>query len=183
MWRLTLIAWTFFASMAAGSPPASLELKGITPGMTREQINSLYPGQCPFLGADDWARGCRNSPEVGLTTIADQPVRSIDFKFIEGGKLGGIFILIDSKSFAAIAEGLTAKYGKPVSLRKLPLTNRMGAKFQQEIAIWKRGGQKLVVTKYAGDADNGVVFFASDEYAKQMEKGEAEKAKSRQRDL
>lgn len=178
---LTVLVAAFTLTVSAAPPP--LELKGLTPGMTRNEINELYPGQCRFLGEDDWARGCDNTPYGTLGTIASEEVQFIDLVFIEGGKLGGVYMMIKPSSFSAISSAMTTKFGKPLKADRSVVENRVGVKFQQEILIWKRGGRTLEIRKYTNNLDTGTIFMGSDEFMKNLSKSATETARRRQNDL
>jgi len=73
-----------------------------------------------------------------------------------------IDIQVASRAFDGLLQGLSDRFGKPVSVKREKVQNRLGARFTNTVAKWKRGGKSLLIKKYNGDIKLGQIQFRHD---------------------
>ena len=64
-------------------------------------------------------------------------------------------------------ELLSEKFGKPTSLTRRSVQNRMGAKFEAIAAFWARPGYEITLDGVGHDLDGGTVTIETDDHFKQ----------------
>ena len=96
-------------------------------------------------------------------SIAERPVRSVMLQFYDE-RLYTISVTIDSVDFRAVGDALTARYGAPSAQTTEPVTNRMGASFDNEIRRWHEQDSHIELKKYSGRIDRGVVHYRLNDF-------------------
>lgn len=156
--------------LATIAKSSDLRLKGLFPGMTLDEADTLYPGikkYCAAVAAPQAEFSCHLDSKYFATgfdneafqTIAEHKVQ-IWMAHGSGNRIWHLSILIDSDSANEIGDQLARKY--PGSTVSMPIvTNRMNAKFQNKIRLWRRGDLILEVDRYGVDLSTGTVSFAS----------------------
>lgn len=110
------------------------------------------------------------SPEEGLTF---HEFNYAKFKFTEA------MFLIDPDQFEAVYDIFNTKYGKPNDMKESEVRNKLGAKFEQKIAIWINGDRIIRLQRYNDTLDEGSTFFGSiseDKKAKKEKEGKKKEA-------
>lgn len=138
-------------------------------GLTPEKKCMNEPGNYP----DN--RSCREAVRKEMT-FAGVPA-NISLFFYED-KFGLASALFASSDFARITAALREKYGKPSSVKTEPVTNRMGATFENQVLEWKKSGTAIRAEKYTSSLDDSTVRIFSDSYDAEFKKRlDAERAK------
>lgn len=155
--------------LATISKSSELRLKGLYPGMTLDDADTLYPGikaRCTDASAPLDEFSCHLDSQFGATfdneafhSIADRKVQ-IWMAHGSRNRIWHISILIDSDDADEIGDQLARKY--PGSSVIAPIVaNRMNAKFQNKIRTWRRGDLILEVDRYGVDLKTGSISFTS----------------------
>jgi len=81
-------------------------------------------------------------------------------------------IASNNEVHVALVKGFTKKFGSPSKFENSSVSNRMGAEFQRNIAVWiDKKGNKLTLINMANKIDEGMVLLES---AQQLRKDQAE---------
>lgn len=138
---------------AAAEEP--LELKGIRPGMTYEQLNTAVPGipcsLAPKVKRCGISGGLKGTPET-MNTLAGRSVKLWSMAFTPDMRVAAVMLSLTPADFDAVRLALEEKYG-PATTREVPIQNRMGATFKNTVSVWKRGDAVLELEKYGGSLD------------------------------
>jgi hypothetical protein len=87
--------------------------------------------------------------------------------------------LSNQMAFEVLNEGFTKKLGVPTKVLSVPVSNLMGAKFQQKLVTWRdKKGNKLTITNMVSDVKNGSLFLESATKIKEDKIKSQEKAKA-----
>lgn len=125
-------------------------------------------------------RSCREAVVKAMTYAG---VRAdISLMFYED-KLGMVRVTFGSDGFAASIESMREKYGEPTTKKSEPITNRLGATFENQILEWKNGGATVQAEKYASRVDRSSVKVFLDSYMTEFEKRRGAKAQQGAKDL
>lgn len=97
----------------------------------------------------------------GRTTIAGEKAAA-NVVIGSSGRLERVWLTISSSAYEAVLTELIKKYGKPSSVKRYGVQNGFGAAFTQVDTIWHGAdGQRLSVSKYAGNTEESTVYFSS----------------------
>ena len=148
-----LIALLLLPSVALG-----FDFKGIAIGApaTPEQVQEKLGVRCG-AGADG-KQVCN-----GNVTIAQE--RSYMILVISAqGVVQRIFLSLSPEAFDIVAPLLLEKFGPAASTSRSQVQNRMGAKFDQVIHLWKDEQENQVFySRYSGTVDKSVLSFTTKE--------------------
>lgn len=87
--------------------------------------------------------------------------------------------LSNQMAFDVLKEGFTKKLGTPTKTLSVPVSNLMGAKFQQKLVIWRdKKGNQLTITNMVSDVKNGSLYLESATKIKEDKIRSQEKAKA-----
>lgn len=160
----------------------ALEFKGVTFGASVQEFVAKHdyfncakgvPCELLYLTRND-------SKTDQKLTYASEQVHAISAYFIDN-KLEQVIIEFEPRSFEKITNAVTAKYGKPKSIKTSSMKNGFGQEFTQVEAAWKATAGNLKISKYDTTSDVGRLFLFTDRWiAKlaQREKDGAAKAAS-----
>lgn len=132
------------------------------------------------IGNSDGGRSCREAV-IKEKTFAGAPA-NISLMFYEE-KLGMAYTSFASSDFPKVITALREKYGKPSSMKTEPVTNRMGATFENQILEWKKSGTSIRAEKYASSMDKSSVKIFADFYSTELKKRTDAKAAQGAKDL
>ena len=185
----------FIAAAALVVSPLSslaqqLELKGLSPGMAKEALNTKMPdlkcvpdaasksySECKYL-----RQSIHQANVTELNTLAEELVESWSFEFIDD-RLGRIVIILPISSFDAVVSALRIKFGAPTKSGKSIVQNRMGAKFESRQFTWSKNQQMLVATEFAGSLDDSAVVLLNQHYLNNLKRPANEEGRRRSKDI
>lgn len=167
-----LAALTLFASQSA----AALDVKGVKPGMTREQVRDT-------LGNLDCTREAESGDCISWRrTIAGKEAESFRVSF-SGEACSGVTVLFSADTFELVRTGLIEKFGRPTSTSTGRVQNRAGAVLPNSSATWKAGGAELTVTERYIDANTASLILTSPSALRDAQQREKARAKAAAADL
>lgn len=188
--RLVAFIVALAISPAVAEP---LNIKGLEPGMTREQVAAAHPGLDAHCG--EWKREpfglhCTYSPSARsrqiavptLDSIAGAPVVLWLVSF-QGPEVARVLANLDTKHFARVVAAITEKYGEPAKRSTGTVQNRMGATFDQHEITWSRDGRVLTVTRRASKLSEMRVFLTSEDKLRELDDTLKNRTKSDAGDL
>lgn len=143
----------------------------LTPEMRCWKELSPYP--------DD--RSCREAVMAAMT-YAGVRTTNISLRFYED-KLSLAFVAFTPNHFSDVVASIRGKHGEPSSQRNEPITNRMGASFENQIVEWKKAGSTIRAEKFASRLDTAAVKVFLDSNSAEFERRQALKAKQGSKDL
>ncbi len=160
------------ALMAASASAEPITLKGLGPGLTKEQMDAVHPGlakhchiisqkqACFYGGAPARESGLPNIE--ALNTFAGVPIKMWDFD-MRDGHLSSIFIILPTSRFDAVVSAMKERLGPPTKSEVSTVQNRMGATFDQTEVVWalSHEGSILAVTKRGYKVDEMRVHLTS----------------------
>lgn len=158
--RATVLAAIAGAMLTAG-PALAFEFKGIPLGGTMASFKAAHPAfscmvevPCDTLSVGIYDEGAR-----AALSYAGVAADSISARFIDS-KLAIVTIRFKPGGYRQIVEALAEKYGPP-TIERSELQNRMGAKFDQEVATWESSAGRLEVKRFGMTLEMGVLSMAS----------------------
>jgi len=83
---------------------------------------------------------------------------NIDAAFFED-KLASVHVYVFATDFEDVLRALLDRFGKPDSLENMIVKNRMGAEFQNVVALWKRGDVILKAERFGSDLTESLVSY------------------------
>lgn len=151
--------------VAFAAPLEPIKLKGVAPGMTLGELEYAIPSfsaacsptaDLTLAGPEDgtcyYFRERYSPPHVeAFRTLADEDINTWVFYGRED-RLTAIIVTFAPDNYMAIYKALASKYGAP-KISKQTVANRMNAKFENVIAVWRRGTQTLTATRYSSDLE------------------------------
>ncbi|MGV3486916.1 MAG: hypothetical protein ACO1RT_21050 [Planctomycetaceae bacterium] len=153
--------------MTVAPPPVvSFDIQGMRIGdpLTDEFAYS----HCPAIDKGKADMYCSESIEIGGHEVF------VLFQFADF-KLIGVSLSFKPDSYDQIVSAYTAKFGsKPHDLRVEELETRMGAKFENEIAVWNTDVGSFTVQKYAGSISDGSAILMTPQRLQLHERQRAE---------
>lgn len=96
-----------------------------------------------------------------LRTFAGIPLLRSPAFFFRDDRLVSVFVALPSERFDESLLALTGKYGAPTSVQREPLQNRMGAMFENVVAVWRLPDGVIRAAKYGSTITAGHVSMAS----------------------
>lgn len=183
--------WIFIAAAFVCSANAEpISLKGLAIGMTKGQMEEFAPGfgrtcvehlerngviPCGF------SEGSSTRP-LSLATLAGAQVKSW-VMLMSNGALSMVMARFPASEFDGVVAALTEKYGRPKSIEKTSVQNRMGASFPQIEITWRQDGTTLVAKKLDLNIETMSVQLTSDESAARAVEDAKARAKKNANDL
>lgn len=177
-------------SIAQAQPQERLEIKGLTPGMTRAEVIAKYPDlrcldiptrkgleSCGATRANDHA----NMSVLQLDTYAGHRPKMY-MVLINSGITTSVSVELGTLDFVGVTDAIAQRYGKP-KIERSTVHNRMGASFDQETHTWTRGEDTLRARKRGRSVDNmEVVLTSTARIAERIEENK-QHAKENSKDL
>lgn len=167
MLRTIFTLLCFLPSIAAAD--GTLELKGLRPGMTKSAIHQRMPVlKCmpdPAVRAYSECSYVRTNPHQDnvqqLNSLGGEAVAAWDLTFDED-VLGRILVSFDPAAFDRIVSALRTDFGEPSGKSTETLYTRAGTQVISREFTWRRNGQTMVATEFAGRRGRSVISLASD---------------------
>lgn len=125
-------------------------------------------------------RSCREAVMQAMTYAG---VRSEVSLMFYDDKLGMARATFGADSFSNVVASMREKYGEPTTKKAEPVTNRMGATFENQILEWKKAGTTIQAEKYATRVDRSSVKVFQDAYFAEFEKRRGAKAQQGAKDI
>lgn len=139
-------------------------------------------------------------PDVSTSVEVEEAKKGEYGTFVIGGlqlicspeyideKLSQLFCLLSKEewqplsnqmAFEVLKEGFTKKLGVPTKVLSVPVSNLMGAKFQQKLVTWRdKKGNELTITNMLSDVNKGSLYLKSATKIKEDKIKIQEKAKA-----
>lgn len=144
------------------------EIKGVTLGMTHEEVLAVNPNLlCPNVTVTM----CRDKEAV---TVAGVPslYKTSPVKFNDEGKVESFVFFFSAKSFDTVRDAFQAKYPE-MECVSTEVQNRMGVSFTNQTCAFKN----LRMQKFVGNVDTSAVSIIDrDAIAKKVQKQKAKAA-------
>lgn len=105
-------------------------------------------------------------------------IKKLSLEFDKESKLEKVVMMIDPDVFEPLFEVFKKKYGEPAKVNESEIQNRMGATFNQVVAMWIDEARAIQLNKYAGQIDRGGAVFLpwKPEEVKDQKEKETQKA-------
>lgn len=144
------------AMLILSSPTCAFDFKGIAVGgsATPSDIQEKLGVKC--------GEGYENMQVCnGEVTIALAPA-SMNLVISPKGIVQRIALTLLPEAFDDVAPELVRKFGKPATVSRTTVQNRMGAKYLQISYHWSaKDGSEVLYTKYAGTLDRSTLNFST----------------------
>lgn len=191
-----LAAWV--TSAQAQSIP--LEIKGVPFGATADELLAklpaakCYPSGCRLIPSDMAEKQCgsiadavRSKTDTSVMECRRSAIKELNFGpaptslymfEFRNGKLANATIIFYETAHLPLVIALTEKYGKPTNEKSVPMQNRAGAKFENQIVTWDLPDGRIEVSQRGSTIDKGSVRMSTTEYLKETAKEMIDKAKA-----
>lgn len=186
---LALASLTALAQTGGAAMPRA-DFKGARLGMTMEEFRAVNEGYfekryvcepAPAklrMVADTICNPSLAYPE----TIAGTKAKRVSIQFY-GNELVGIDVAFRSQDVLQIANALEERLGPPLTVKKDPVRNALGATFENDQRLWKVGTDTVIVEKYASDLTTGEVVYMSRSGVEEFNAREKQQASKNKKDL
>lgn len=147
----------------------TLELKGLRPGIAKSAIHQRMPAlkcvpdsmvhafsECNYVRTNVHQDNVRE-----LDRLGGELVESWELRF-DNDVLGQILVSFDPIAFDKIVSALRKNFGEPVGTSSETLYSREGAQVISRQFTWRRNGQTMMATEFAGRMGRSVVSLTSD---------------------
>lgn len=151
------MAWALAPLFCWAEP---LSIKGISPGMTKVELNTAHPGfgdKCTEWRREPGKVRCIYSPqsrhEGGTIPSLDRiggVAPTLWLASMRDGRLSSISVSVRAADFDRLYDALKERFGPPMTVQESEVQNRMGAKFDNVEAAWRASGNVLLITKRTG---------------------------------
>lgn len=121
---------------------AALDFKGLRLGSSYSEFASNNRFRCSEEKKSPLGDATCSYIYGTRETVADAAVIWATFYFYDGA-LARVSVLIDEADFDQVLAAYLEKYGRPASTRKGSITTRMGAKLNNELAVWTRASGSI----------------------------------------
>ncbi len=157
--RSMLISMTLaMACLAAYGQP--LEFKGVPFGATEEQMRQSIPNLWMWECSDDTVPARRICRFAGFTYANVETLGST--AYFDDNKLSMVGVTIPSAGFDDVVLALSDKYGKPRSVKRSKIQNRMGASFDQLETEWAPNKETIILARrYVGTVESSSILLAT----------------------
>ena len=105
-------------------------------------------------------------------TVARENAR-MNLVISAAGIVQRIDLTLQPQTFDTLAPLLIEKFGPPAKTERSELQNRMGAKFDQVLHVWRDGESEVQYSKYAGSIDSSRLYFGTKEDRELLNKQKA----------
>jgi hypothetical protein len=99
------------------------------------------------------------------------------------GKLISVLMTFDSDDYPTMAAAFQAKYGRPHRVSHETVSTAMGARYQNEILLWRTTSGDLTVARYGSTVSEGYASITSPVGLRTLEKREAKQRREAKEDL
>lgn len=174
--RVLLLGVAVLAGSALAAPP--LELKGLGPGVSLEVFMEAMPyANCLAFASDLSDEVCRARER----TFAGVSVDYTGFSIL--GYIESLQVQYRAVDQDVMVDSLIAKYGQPA--KRLPRTvqNRLGARFDYEVLIWRDDVNTLTLSKYGTSLDRGLMVLSPTTPSDRAERHRRERVRGRASDM
>lgn len=151
---------------------SALELKGMSPGMSKSTIQYRMPElQCTRDAAARASSTCTYIPTnphqrdiAILDGVGPVPAEAWNLRF-DHDVLSRMLVTFDSAAFDKVVTALRMRFGSPTESSAETLYTRQGTPRQSRRLTWRRDGRTLVATELAGRLSRSTVSLVSDGHA------------------
>jgi hypothetical protein len=142
---------------ALQAPAVALDFKGIAVGepATAELVLDKLGVKC---GAGASGMQVCN----GAVTIARESAK-MNLVINAAGIVQRIDLSLSPQAFEVVAPLLIEKFGPPAKTDRSEVQNRLGAKYEQVIHLWREGDAEALYRRYAGSLDSSSLYFSTKE--------------------
>lgn len=110
-------------------------------------------------------------------TYAGEKAQPIGVTFTKEGTLREVAVFFEPKSFEAIRDALTAKYGEPLAIRQEAVQTLFGVKLMNERVYWDDARGTIYMKRYTGKITEGALTISLNRFdPAQLEAREKEAA-------
>jgi hypothetical protein len=156
----------------------SLDIKGVKPGMSIEELKTLYPNViCHDLTNPMVDHACRQPNVTYAGTGANMTVYFLD------GVSTGVSVNLDSKNFDVVVGALKEKYGNPTNIDEREIQTGMGKILTNTLLVWKRGNSRLRAERYSSKITESSVMLMDDKSVERSHERKTLDTKKRSEDL
>lgn len=145
---------------------------------TEPKFRSLSDRTCFILGKPDKSF---QDPKDRDGTFAGVPANI--FANFYDNRLHRISVSLFASEFGRVLKALNERYGTPDSFETPVVKNRMGAEFQNAVAVWKRDGVSLKAEKYGSDLSTSSVSYTTDWGSEESKKRRGQDSKKAAGDI
>lgn len=148
-----------------------ITLKGLAPGMTKDQLETTHKGTTSLCSRSQRGAGaetCGYATNKGslvdipaLDTFAGAKVNSWLF-LLRDGVVTTIMISLHTDNFDRVVAATEERWGRPSKREESTVQNRMGASFRQVEATWAIDNSVLVIRKRRGKIDEMGVYLSTE---------------------
>ena len=185
------IAYLILAALPCLALAEPITLKGLGPGMTKEQMEELHPGftaRCsaitnsPTYDEACGSIGASRADRADLVTFAG--VRATSYTaLLKNGVAQTLMVMIAADDFEQAEAAVTERWGKPAERKTGTIQNRMGASFDQIETRWARDGTILRGAKRGGKVDTATFTLISESGLGERDKSRKDAAKKGAKDM
>lgn len=174
------IAGAIVLTLAAALPVAAIDIKGIAPGMTKEQVDKRHPSlrcaatagheesKCEFITTSTYA-------STELDNLAEIRVRNWQLTFRDNA-LESLALNFYEDVSSALSAALAVKFGKP-KVTTHSTQNAMGATYKNRFLTWTDGKDVLTLVDLGGPAPSPTTLvlasIAAERRAQERQKSDA----------
>lgn len=146
-----------------------LELKGLQAGITKSAVHQRMPAlkcmpdttvraysECIYVRTN-----AQQDNVNALNSLGGEIVAAWELRF-DDDVLGQILVSFDPLAFDKIVSALRTNFGEPTGKSTETLYSRAGTQFISRQFTWRRNGQTMLATEFAGRVGRSVVSLASD---------------------
>jgi hypothetical protein len=171
----------------------ALDLKGLSPGKTVEEIKALYP-KLDCTAKLEGRKNCYYKPPTKdlerfypvieeLNTYAGVPVNAWFIMLTADDRVSNAGVRLHTNRFDQVSGALVEKYGPPMRRENSTVKTRNGVEHEQTLLTWTAGTEILQVRRIAGDINTMGVNLTSKDSLEEAEKRRGEEKKAGAKDL
>jgi hypothetical protein len=176
--RVFLIGFLLLCTSAICAADTGFDIKGVPLGATQADLVFRFT-----------RLECREAHSVTTERTCAVPKDSYGgadallLFYLNGGKVSNMGMRFSPKDFAGVIGAMKERFGAPASEETEIVTNRVGAKFENTIVTWKRGGEVAVARRYAGALDRASITIVSTTFFEELKRRTPDKPRERARNI
>lgn len=168
-----------------------ITLKGLAPGITKQQIEERHPGMgtaCRAVEGDPTTDevcvsiGSSRADLPALASFAGVRARYYAAN-LSKGVVHTVIVSFASTDYDTVEAAVTERYGKPAERKLTTVQTRMGAEFDQVTTTWREGDSLLVGRKRSSTIDEAAFQLTTESASQQLQQRRKEGAKASAKDM